>query len=72
MVHDKIAVRINRRDGDGVYYIQSIKGTVTLTVIIDNKDDKLRVGDEVTEKEVEYLTDRHRTYSVTISSVKGG
>jgi len=72
MAHDKIAVRINRRDGDGVYYIQSIKGSVTLTVIIDNKDDKLRVGDEVTEKEVEYLTDRHRTYSVTISSVKGG
>jgi hypothetical protein len=72
MAYDKIAVRINRRDGDGVYYIQSIKGSVTLTVIIDNKDDKLRVGDEVTEQEVEYLTARHHTYSVTISSVKGG
>ena len=72
MAYDKIAVRINRRDGDGVYYIQSIKGSVTLTVVIDNQDETLRVGDEVSEKEVEYLTARHRTYSVTISSVKGG
>tara|TARA_Y100000817_G_scaffold275058_1_gene235701 strand:- start:258 stop:476 length:219 start_codon:yes stop_codon:yes gene_type:complete len=72
MAYEKIAVKINRRDGDGVYYIQSIKGSVTLTVIIDNQDEKLRVGDEVSEKEVEYLVDRHRSYSVTISSVKGG
>tara|TARA_R100001509_G_scaffold165437_1_gene147080 strand:- start:5 stop:223 length:219 start_codon:yes stop_codon:yes gene_type:complete len=72
MAYEKIAVKINRRDGDGVYYIQSIKGSVTLTVIIDNQDETLRVGDEVSEKEVEYLVDRHRSYSVTISSVKGG
>ena len=72
MAYEKIAVKINRRDGDGVYYIQSIKGSVTLTVIIDNQDETLRVGDEVSEKEVEYLVDRYRSYSVTISSVKGG
>ncbi len=71
MVDQKIAVRINRFKNTGGYEIHSIKGAVTLTVDAQNQAETLRVGDEVSEEEIAYLTKHYRTYSVTIVSVKG-
>ena len=71
MVDQKIAVRINRFKNTGGYEIHSIKGAVTLTVDAKNQVETLRVGDEVSEEEIAYLTKHYRTYSVTIVSVKG-
>ena len=73
-VNNTIAIKIHRK-GNGTYCIHSITGSVRLSLRMSpmrgHKDEQrefkdLRVGDEVTEEQIEYLTMHSRTYKVTI------
>ena len=71
-VNNTIAVKIHR-NSVGCYRIHSISGAVFLRLspMRRHKDkqrevEDLRVGDEVTEEQIEYLTMHSRTYKVTI------
>jgi hypothetical protein len=66
----KISIKITRRESDGIYQIQSLTGAVFVHVKSRGSDDEARVGDEVTEAEVQSLCNSYSS-NVTITRIKG-
>ena len=71
-VNNLIAIKIHRDDA-GCYAIHSISGAVRLRInaYAGAKNDQhevesLRVGDEITEDQIEYITMHSQIYKVTI------
>ena len=65
----KLSIKITRRDSDGVYQIQSLTGTAFVYVKSRGSEDEVRVGDEVTDAEVNSLC--HSYSNVTVTRIKG-
>jgi len=69
----KVNIKVTRRDSDGIYQIQSLTGTTSVLVSPRSSCDdvdEVRVGDEVTEAEVNSLCNSYSS-NVTITRTKG-